>query len=402
VVRLLNVFRLRLSDCRGEVKLEELLMFVLLELVSPEAVELVRTHSTLFLGALSHHPEFSMLAADSETGRLFRKEGEIREQKAKLFDELEADNRQVARHIVEHVFSESADQDARTASSPHGLIKLLYGGGSPLSFSVKEVVEFREDRERDRIVWEKVSAAVLREWLVFSSSIPNVSALKNPRSMAKLLIDVSLDVEDRDNVHSIHRLIGEYLTELLELMDEKERLPFLYAIVKQRKNLAVAEDVVLRLSRMAGLWAQGESFPIGEKPVSAEWKDIVPIDEIPKLQAAWLDEVRMEAAADRLQDQPLLASILHRWGQFNNNEYAEVHEYFTQFSAKHDPTLIFRHFPLAVSLDGLEKIVADPTAARAALKRYQEQPELRELALKAVEHVERKQKQPDAVGHKTP
>src|SRR5690349_7586712 len=57
-------------------------------------------------------------------------------------------------------------------------------------------------------------------------------------------------------------------------------------------------------------------------------------------------------------------------------------EYVAEFSMKHDPIIIFGHFPIANSLDGLEKIIADPSPIRAALKRHSEEPEFRELALK--------------------
>lgn len=396
VVRLFNVFRLRLHDCRGEVKLDELLVFVLLELVSPEAVELVRTHSSVFLAGLSYHPEFSALDMDGDTARLFQKEEELRTAKANLFEEILPANRDTARSLVDQLFSSSThmlSQDARPASSPHGLIKLLYGGGSPLSFSIKEVEDFLQDRDRDRILDEKVAAGVLREWLIFASSISNLARIANPSSLADLLIAASLISSDEDRVHSIHRIVGEYLTELLELVDEKERSAFLDAIVNQRKNLAVAEDVLIRLARAAGLWANGQSFAIGKKPASPEWKNFISIEDIPELQKQWLNQVRSEAAADRLHQQPLLASILHRWGQFNENNYSEVQKYIVDFSAEHDPIIIFGHFPLANSLDGLEKIISDPSPIRAALKRYSEEPEFRKLSLKAVDHVEKKHKE---------
>jgi hypothetical protein len=92
----------------------------------------------------------------------------------------------------------------------------------------------------------------------------------------------------------------------------------------------------------------------------------------------------------------LLAAILHRWGQLNGNNYSEVQKYFSDFCAKHDPIQIFGHFPIANSLDGLEKIIVNPSATRAALKRYKDEPEFRELSRKAVDHVEKKHKQTEA------
>jgi hypothetical protein len=81
VVRLLNSFRLRLQDCREEVDLDQLLLFVLLDLISPEAVELVRLHPELFLLPFAHHPEFEILETDGTISRLMSEEKDKGKQK---------------------------------------------------------------------------------------------------------------------------------------------------------------------------------------------------------------------------------------------------------------------------------------------------------------------------------
>ena len=97
VVRLFNVFRLRLRDCRGEVSLDELLIFLLLDLVSPETVELIRTHSGLFLAVSSHHPEFSALEREDEVGNLFVRQEELQQAKTKAFEVIPEPVRNTAR-----------------------------------------------------------------------------------------------------------------------------------------------------------------------------------------------------------------------------------------------------------------------------------------------------------------
>lgn len=98
-----------------------------------------------------------------------------------------------------------------------------------------------------------------------------------------------------------------------------------------------------------------------------EKPDRVPPARIVDSEQEWLKHIRRAATTDRLHTQPHLGSILHRWGQFNSNDYSEVQHYFTAFCTRFDPLLILRHFPLGVSLDGLDKIVVDPELTKLAL-----------------------------------
>ena len=50
-----------------------------------------------------------------------------------------------------------------------------------------------------------------------------------------------------------------------------------------------------------------------------------------------------------------------------------------EFCGMNDPLILLRHFPIGVSLDGLDKIITDPEATKRALLRYRNE-ELRQTA----------------------
>jgi len=129
VLRALNLFRLRLADCRGEVALDNLLLFVILDLTCPEAVELVRDHPGAFLTLAGRHPEFELIDPDSVVESMLSTN--IDEQRKKLYEEyLPAKQRKSAVRLIRQLFLKGEGRvmsDIREARNPQGLLKLLYG-----------------------------------------------------------------------------------------------------------------------------------------------------------------------------------------------------------------------------------------------------------------------------------
>jgi hypothetical protein len=389
VVRSLNLTKMRLSDCRDEIDIKDLFSFVILDIICPEAMELVRSHPGIFLSRFIDHPEFASSAAEDSGVSILAERSELQESKKKLYGSLPADKRESAIELLDMLFpGEGLSPDVRTAASSHGLIKLLYGGGSPLSFSVKEVREFQNGSQRKQIISEKVEAGVLREWIIFASAIEPASTPIDPNDLADSLIEAVLAVPDTDPMRSNHRLIGEYLRELLEFIDVEQRLPFLLHITDQSKNLVISEDLLVRLARETGLWSNGRSYALGENPIPAGWKRTVSLEQIVELERIWLGQVRLAAQEDRLHQQPGLPSILFRWGQFSNNDYSEPRSYIHTFASIHDPLLILSQFPTEMSLEGIEKLVADPARMHAELSRYSSDPELRDMAKGAMQKLQ--------------
>jgi hypothetical protein len=399
VVRLLNSFRLRLQDCRDEVNLDQLLLFVLLDLISPEGVELVRMHPELFLLPLARHPEFEILEANSAISRLMSEEKDKAKEKEQLFSTLNSEERPLATKLMSHLFDIDRGEegyDARRAQTAHGLIKLLYGGTTSLSFSVKDAVSFLQGKKRAEIVKDIVSSGAFKQWIYFLSSITQDAEIKNAAGIARSLITAAKE-EPTNTFESAHRLVAGYLTEVFQKVPtQRERLKLTKAIVAQRRDLFIAERFLVKLASDAGFWKNGQSFST-ENRQPPHQPDAVPPENIVDAKRQWLNNVRGAAANHTLHKQPHLGFILHRWGQFNNNDYSEVREYFSTFSTTSDPLVILRHFELGASLDGLDKIVSDPVAVKNALLRYQANQELRAHAVKVMDHLRKLSEQHDTL-----
>jgi predicted KAP-like P-loop ATPase len=392
VARLLNSFRLRLDDCRDEVNLDQLLLFVLLDLISPDAVELVRMHPELFLLPLAHHPEFEILEKDSTISRLMSEEKDKKQAKNALYETISEEERPLAKRLISDLFDagrESGENyDVRKAQTAHGLIKLLYGGTSSLSFSAKDATLFLQGKRRAKILNEIVGGGALLQWIYFLSSITDSATIKNAPGIADYLIR-AVKGERAETWESVHRVIGDYLAQVFgKLPTEKERLQLLKAVSSQGKNLYIGEHFLVKVAADASLWDNGQSFSISSRKSPSE-PDKVPPQHILNAEQCWLKSIRLAAQDGTLLRHPHLGSILHRWGQFNNNDYSEVQKYLEEFSKTEDPLIILRHFGLGVSLDGLDKIVADPQAIKTALSRHSSDVELRKIALNVMDHLQK-------------
>ena len=84
---------------------------------------------------------------------------------------------------------------------------------------------------------------------------------------------------------------------------------------------------------------------------------------------------------------PHLAFILHRWGQFNNNDYSEVQRYVTRFCETNDPLLILRHFDFELDASGLGRIFVDPSAVIEQLRNYDSDEQTRSDAIRWMEQL---------------
>ncbi len=193
--------------------------------------------------------------------------------------------------------------------------------------------------------------------------------------------------EPTDAFESVHRVSAEYLVDLLQkISSQKARVKFIDAIAVQRQNLYISEHFLLKLAAHAGLWKDGQSFSIENRQAEHE-ADLVPLQVVLDAEAKWLRNVRAAAANGTLHKHPDVASILHRWGQFNNNDYDEVQTYFSTLGEANDPLILLRHFAIGVSLDGLDKIIADPSATKKALLRYDEDKDFRQTATKVMDQL---------------
>lgn len=381
VLRALNLFRLRLADCRGELALDDLLLFVILDLSCPEAVELVRDHPGAFLTLGGRHPEFEQNDPESLVETMLDKK--IDERRKELYKSLPATQGKSAERLIRQIFLKGEGRiisDIRAARNPQGLLKLLYGGSTPLAFSVQEGRDFLGNHNRKQVIEEKAMAGVLRQWLVFLSGVPDsTSPVNKPEAIAELLIEETLNPRNDSPTQSFNTLVADYLIDLLpQIPNPTERLKLFEYIVAQTKNLFVSEAVLRTLTSKAGLWGEGQAQhreQLESEPLP------VTVEAIKQGQNRWLEIVRGLAGTDKLHEQPHLAFILHRWGQFNGNDYSEVQRYVTDFCETNDPLIILRHFTFEGGASGLGKIFLNPNKVTARLREYDSDAKERSAAI---------------------
>ena len=198
-----------------------------------------------------------------------------------------------------------------------------------MSFSAKDAAAFLGGKRRVDIV-QPIQAAGVLQWIYFLSSVSDQAEIKSASGIAKLLIN-TVRQEPADSWESVHRVIGDYLAELFSVIpDQTHKLALLNAVSSQTTNLFIAEHFLAKIASDAGLWKEGKSFALSERQTPPR-PDQVPPERILEAEGVWLNNVRVAAAAGNLHKHPHLDSILHRWGQFNSNDYSEVPDYFAKF-----------------------------------------------------------------------
>jgi predicted KAP-like P-loop ATPase len=387
VSRALNLFRLRLADCRGELALDDLLLFVTLDLTCPEAVELVRDHPGAFLTLGGRHPEFERNDPESVVETML--DDKIEDRRKNLYKSLPPKQCKSAERLIRQIFLKGEGRvmsDVREARNPQGLLKLLYGGSTPLAFSVEEARDFLRNHNRQQVIDDKATAGVLRQWLVFLSSVPDSSTpIHNPDGIAQLLIEETLNPRNDNPTESFHRLVADFLFDLLaQISDPADRLKFVQSAARQTKNLYVSERLLTKLTSMAGLWAEGVTKRRDPQPGESDSLP-VSVEAIKEEQQRWLQIVRSQAETGTLHEQPHLGFILHRWGQFNNNDYSEVQRYVTRFCETNDPLIILRHFDFELDASGLGRIFVNPSAIIEQMRKYDSDEKTRSAAIQVME-----------------
>jgi len=395
VVRCFNLLRLRIPDCHREVELPELLKFILLDLVSPETVEFVRENSVLFLGTLLQHPEFTASGA-SFLDTVFPEGRDKENARAKFSKGLE----KPIRTLLDSLFPldvSLAETNMRSAHSTHGLIKLLYGGSSPMAFSVADAQAVLQNEEREKRIQDKLSAGVFREWIYFLAAIGTEELISDPCGLASCLINASDEsalIHD-EPVRGIRRLVAEYLNQVLAKMtDPEEAVLFVKTIITDTDTLICAHDVILALAIDAGLWKNGISYSAAQPLSDAKHKFCIPSQQIIELELLWREAVSIKAEEGDLHRQPQLFSILHRWGQFPDNDYSEPQKYIRNFCEKGDALPLLLQSGIGLDTSGLEKLLVAHEAIIRSLSTGKSEPEFRENAIKFIKQLQSRQPEP--------
>jgi hypothetical protein len=395
VVRCFNILRLRLPDYHGELQLSALLKFILLELICPEAIEFIRSHSALFIGSFSTHPEFAS-SGNSYLASIFHREEERKSEREGFYSSLPENERDTAQLLVNSLFPAvhgRLETNVLSAQSSHGLIKLLYGATSPMAFSVAEAKQFLSGESRVEILQDKVSAGVFREWLYFLSSLTDETEVVDPSGVASVLIETlttTVFINDDQQENNL-RLLVDYLWQLLlKSSDVDEQVAFVENVISYHQFLHISHLLVLHLARDAGLWKNGEAYPIDQPIKNAANTTSIPGVAIIALEQEWRKAVRSEANNGTLHDQQGLFSILFRWGQFPNNDYSERQDYIKSFCESNDAIVLLQKSGFTNDPSSLDKLLVASDSILSSLKRYDSEQDFREQAINYITHLQTK------------
>jgi hypothetical protein len=207
-----------------------------------------------------------------------------------------------------------SDAAVTSAGNPHALLKLLYGGASPLAFSIVEAKDFLSGIKRRDTADDKLKSGAFHDWLYFLGSVLETAVIKDPLPLAMLLVDVAEKDRDTrpDEAHDAIRAAADLLPLIVKRIDNSaDRNEFVRLFIRSCNNLFVTEILLVHLSSDVGLWKSGRSFPIDslyQRDQPPEFN--VCAEDILEFQRDWLERVRHAASSGMLVRQRyLLASF---------------------------------------------------------------------------------------------
>jgi len=388
VVRCFNLLKLRLPDFHREVHLSDLLKFTILDLLSPETIDFVRRNSGAFVGLLLPHPEFSRNER-SLVGRI-SSNGLIDENARDVFSNTLEES---VRNLLDSLFPKTPapGPHIRSTRNAHGLTKLLFGGSTPMAFSIAEAEAVLQNQSRHESIQEKVSAGVFREWVYFLESITGDARISESGDLASELIEAGNQAAAISDSapQKIRSVLAHYLVEVLaQLKDQDEAILFVEEIISHWENLQISHSVLLSLAIDAGLWENGRSVSIKDAPTSPDRRFCIPAENVLALEKQWRGLVQMQAENGSLHKQSDLSSLLHSWGQFPNNDYAEPQKYIQRFSEQDDPLPLLLQSGDRLDIGLLEMIPSAHQAILSGLSRHNSQSDLREMAANMIRQLQ--------------
>ena len=395
VVRHLNMFMMRLTDCRNEVNLGDLFRFVALDLLCPDAIDIIRNNSGFFITTPVRTSEL-WASSVREVDLLFEESSTNRTSRPELFEVIDLKIRELVITLVDTLFpSRVSDEGAivTRASTSVGLVKLLFGGMSPLTFSVTSAREFLTGTvDPLPVIDDIVRSGLFSQWLVFLSSITPFVSVNRPELLASCLAERAgaAAKQEQDRLNNVIRLTGSYIFEVISNLPAGMRFDVANYLVSEQAHLYVSEQVLVELSRNCGIWENGVSKSVNTATPPISTNNVLSAGDVFRLQQKWIGVVRVAAERNTLHKESGLASILFRWGQFARDDYREAQAYVTRFSSSSDPLLILQYFPISVDTSSLEKLFPDPAAIIVAIEERGEDSQLKKIAIDAMQAVQRR------------
>jgi hypothetical protein len=366
--RLLNAWCLASKMLSGEVNLGDVLTLEMIAQRFPRAFGLILQNPSRLVGSgmFSYGFEQDSMSQASASAR-----NQSEEQKRNTLREelLKFGGNQIERKVLEDalifLFPRALARnvlDVVQARSPHRRVddrdtldtyfaRRVPGG----ALSRKTASTFFTDpASRPGILADAVATRSLGALLDFL--VRNVRAPEDAPNTFEKTSDAVMQTWNVDRIDAVESAT-DLVLEILKLLTPDLAQASLRQFVESEASIAVAEQVLARISREPHEWQT--SFPDGF---------------IKLLRGGWLEKVKALGVQVILKEQPRPISIFFRWGQFEDPPYQSVKERLDEFlSDSVNATEFSKGFwprnGIAMGLDGVDKLIKNPARLLGLLRK---------------------------------
>ena len=292
--------------------------------------------------------------------------------------------RSILSFIFPSIFGEwsaSSHEDAvfnNRISTKESLLKLLHSGPTKFIYSSKEIKHFlASENDRREILIDAFDAGVLPGWLQYASEFTSKSDIVNPVSIINELIALSKTAHT-ENRQNLTDYIAPFVISILKSIEDYQfRKDLINHLSSNDTSMSTSEHILLRLLQKSRIWKSGIYNGLQEYE-DHELRDF-PINPADLIVAKdmWLDTLRRKAnEQDIFTSEPEPISILFRWGQLNENDYAEVQEYINKMTENQKGLKAFIDcFYEGKGFEGIEKFFSSLDIIIEKINSLDEQPQ---------------------------
>ncbi|MCE5319267.1 MAG: KAP family NTPase [Parachlamydia sp.] len=371
VIRLVNRLRVTANNTREEVNFADTLAFETLELKYSTISEAIRRQPEIFLKTSIVEGDYiTQDQLDDLTDRENKKD-EPPLIKDLLSVQTPADIkniRSILGFIFPSLFGEwdvSSHEEAifnNRISTKESLLKLLHSGPTRYIYSSNEIKHFfKSENDRREILLDAFQAGVLPGWLQYASEFMSKASIVNSLAISDELIQIA-ETAHKENGQNLTDYIARFIIIMLQnIKDYEEKKKLLDHLSSNDKSLSLSEHILVRLLSKCKIWDSGIYKGIQEYADNElENLPINPVDLV-AAKELWLSVLRREASKrDIISSEPEPISILFRWGQLNENNYAEVQEYVDKIIEKEKGLRAFIGcFHGGKGLSGIENLIGN-------------------------------------------
>ena len=353
VTRLCNRLSLSAPNTRNEVCFADLIAFGALELKFPELTTIIRNEPDHFVSIIYRDEEFTSSDTLAAFEFAFHKRQEKEKDESSFLDQLMKKigyDEKKTNHLKSlplFLFPRIGGKDYQVNDMPKcvnriqnrdAFLKLLHSGVMSFTYSAETARRFcANPDDRPNIMAEYRDAGDLFGWIDYLEKVAIDSKIVDEIGLCKLLITEVQGPEAERSFRSLPRRIGSFLHEIIKTRDESSvRNKMLTEISSNTKSLSVSETVLVELLSTYGIWQRGKYFTVEQiKKENAQQQKppVFSYDELYSAKDIWLNGARSVVAGEGIMEtQKDVLSILHRWGQLNDNNYQEPQNYIVKCS----------------------------------------------------------------------